>query len=198
MAIENNMVVAMEYELKEEGTDTVIDSNKGVSPLEFIMGKGAIIPGLEKEIGKMAKGDTGLVTVAPAEAYGEYDETGAVKTPIEQFAGIELKEGLVLYGQAENGQTVQVTVKEFDDKEVVIDYNHPLAGKTLCFDVKIADVREATEEELAQGYAGPAMGGCGCGTGGGGCGSEGHSHGDDHECCGAHEPGDEGCCGTHK
>ncbi len=195
MAIENDMVVAIDYELTEDGQNVVIDSNKGGDPLEFIMGKSAIIPGLESEIAKMKSGDSAKIKVQPKDAYGEYDPSGLVKAPIEQFAGIELKEGLVLYGQSEDGQTVQVAVKNFDDKEVEIDYNHPLAGKVLVFDLKVVTVRSATEQELAQGYPGEPMGGCGCGSAGGGtCGSgHDHSHDDEHECCGGHNHGEDGC-----
>ena len=90
----------------------------------------------------------------------------------------------------------EVLVKSFDDKEVVIDYNHPLAGKTLVFTITIVDVRDATAEELATGVVGGmSSGGC---CGGGSCGSHSHEHKEEVECCGGtkHEEEHE-CCGGH-
>ena len=167
MAIEaENSVVGIEYELKEKGGDTVIDSNKGGAPLEFVMGKGRIIPGLEKELVGMKEGESKTITVPAAEAYGEYNEEAVQTLPREQFEGIDLQKGMTLYGQGANGETIQVTVKDFDDKSVTIDMNHPLAGKDLVFDVTVKSVREATEDEAATGEVGGGHctdGSCGCG-----------------------------------
>ena len=131
-----NSVVGLEYEVKEAGTTEIVDSNRGTGqPLKFITGKGHIIPGLEKALENMVEGDKGDLLIPAADAYGEVREDAVQVLPIEQFEGVELKEGLTLYGQGENGQTVQVTVKSFDDKEVSVDFNHPLAGKDLMFSV---------------------------------------------------------------
>ncbi len=165
IAIENS-VVGIEYEVKEAGTTEVVDSNKGTNqPLEFITGKGHIIPGLEKALEGMASGESGDIMVSAVDAYGEYSEDAIQILPIEQFEGVELKEGLTLYGQGDQGQTVQVTVKSFDDKEVNVDFNHPLAGKDLMFSVTVLSVRGATDDEISSGQIG------------------GHSH-DDGGCCG--------------
>lgn len=198
MIIENDKVVGIEYLLTEDGKDEVLDSNQGAAPLEFIMGKGSIIPGLEKELAGLKVGDAKAVVVPAAEAYGEYDEKGQMTYPKEQFEGIEMKEGLTLYGQSEDGQTVQVRVTSFTDSEVTVDYNHPLAGKTLSFAVVVKDVRDATDEELAAGVPASMMGG-GCGCGDGGCGTEegGHKHEGDHECCGGHNHDEGQGCGCN-
>ena len=166
MAIENeNSVVGIEYEVKEAGTDTVIDSNKGAQPLEFITGKGQIIPGLEKELVGMNEGESKTITVKAADAYGEVNPEAQQTLPREQFEGIDLQKGMALYGQGEGGQTVQVTVVDFNDKEVTIDFNHPLAGKDLVFDVTVTQARPATDEEAATGQVGGGCtdGSCGCG-----------------------------------
>jgi FKBP-type peptidyl-prolyl cis-trans isomerase SlyD len=164
MAIkEENSVVGIEYELTEAGKSEIIDSNKGGAPLEFVMGKGQIIPGLEKALVGMSAGDSKKVVVPAEEAYGLKDENAIEKLPKEQFEGIELQKGMALYGQGENGQTIQVTVVDFDDNSVTIDYNHPLAGKDLEFDVKVVSERDATPEEAATGQVGG--GSCGCGSG---------------------------------
>ena len=158
-------VVGIEYEVKEAGTDVVADSNKGGKPLEFITGKDQIIPGLEKALIGMEEGESADILVKAEEAYGERKEDAVQTLPRDQFEGIDLKEGMTLYGQSEDGQQTQVTVKSFDDKEVTIDFNHPLAGKDLMFSVKVLNVRQTTLDELTSGVVGgPATGGS-CGTG---------------------------------
>lgn len=165
MAIEDNKVVSLEYEVRDTNTNEVIDSNKGQKPLQFITGKGQIIPGLENKIKEMNANEEADVLVKADEAYGQRDENATQTLPREQFAGIDLKEGMTLYGQGENGETVQVTVKSFNDNEVTIDFNHPLAGKDLLFSVKILDVRDATAEEAMTGQVVNPDESCGCGSG---------------------------------
>ena len=171
MAIQDNQVVSIEYEVRDG--DKVVDSNMGGAPLVFMYGKGQIIPGLENGIKDMNIGDKADVLVKPADAYGEYNPEATQEVPKEQFAGIDLTEGMTLYGQGEDGGTVQVIVKEIKDDSVVIDFNHPLAGKELMFTVAINNVRDASPEEVLSGV--PVENqqddeGC-CGTGGGsGCG----------------------------
>jgi FKBP-type peptidyl-prolyl cis-trans isomerase SlyD len=164
MSIENNKVIAIEYTVVNSETKEVIDTNVDGEALEFIVGKEQIIPGLESELIKLNLNDSAEIQVEPKDGYGDVDEEAIQTLPREQFADVELKDGMVLYGSGENGETVQVIVQSFNDEEVTIDYNHPLAGKTLMFTVKILDIREATEEELATGIVGGmAQGGCGCG-----------------------------------
>jgi FKBP-type peptidyl-prolyl cis-trans isomerase SlyD len=171
MAIETNQVVSLEYEVRDG--ETVVDSNIGGQPLIFMFGKGQIIPGLENGIQQMGIGEKGDVLVKAADAYGEYNTEAKQDIPKDQFAGIELNEGMTLYGQGEDGGTVQVIVKEIKDESVIVDFNHPLAGKDLMFTVTIQNIRDASPEEAMTGI--PAenqvdSSGC-CGTGGGsGCG----------------------------
>lgn len=171
MAIQENQVVSIEYEVRDG--DKVVDSNMGGAPLVFMFGKGQIIPGLENGIKDMAIGDKADVLVKPEDAYGEYNPDATQEVPKDQFAGIDLTEGMTLYGQGEDGGTVQVVVKEIKDDSVIIDFNHPLAGKELMFTVAINNVRDASAEEVMTGV--PAENkqddaGC-CGTGGdSGCG----------------------------
>jgi FKBP-type peptidyl-prolyl cis-trans isomerase SlyD len=187
-------VISIEYTLYDANTKEELDTNVGKTPLEFISNAGHIIPGLESEILELQVGDKTDVLVKPADAYGEINEEAIQTLPKEQFAGIDLVDGMPLYGTGENGETVQVVVKSFDDENVVIDYNHPMAGRTLMFSVEILSRREATQEEIQTGVVGglAAAGGC-CG---GGCGSHspkkeeveccnGEKHGEEHECCGS-------------
>ena len=165
MAIEKeNSVVGIEYEVKEAGSNEVVDSNKGAQPLEFITGKGHIIPGLENALVGMNEGESADILVKAADAYGDVNPEAVQTLPREQFEGVDLKEGMTLYGQGEDGQTVQVTEKSFNDKEVTIDFNHPLAGKDLMFSVKVLSNREATADEAATGQVGGGEEHCGSGS----------------------------------
>ena len=171
MAIVENQIVSIEYEVKDG--DKIVDSNVGGNPLVFMFGKGQIIPGLESGIVDMNVGDKAEVNVTAADAYGEYNDEAKQEVPKDQFDGIDLEVGMSLYGQGEDGGTVQVIVKEIGSETVIIDFNHPLAGKALLFNVSINNIREASAEEAMTGI--PAENkqeddGC-CGTGGGtGCG----------------------------
>jgi len=167
MSIDSNKVVSIEYELKEKGGSEVLDSNKGKEPLEFVMGKHQLIPGLVSRISEMSSGESRDIEVPASEAYGEYNPDAFDDIPKEQFAGIDLEPGLPLYGQGENGETVQVVVKDIKDDVVTVDYNHPLAGKDLVFAVTVLDVRDATADEIETGI----VGGGHCGSGNCGCGS---------------------------
>ena len=168
MAIEANQIVSIEYEVRDG--DTVVDSNVGGAPLVFMFGKGQIISGLEDGIVNMAVGEKADVLVQPANAYGELDESATQEVPKDQFAGIDLELGMTLYGQGEDGATVQVTVKEIGEETIVIDFNHPLAGKALMFSVTVNNVRDASAEEAMTGIpsenkqeeSGSCGTGCGC------------------------------------
>ena len=169
MAIEANQIVSIEYEVRDG--DKVVDSNVGGAPLVFMYGKGQIIPGLEAGIVNMAIGEKGDILVKPADAYGEYNAEATQEVPADQFAGIDLEIGMTLYGQGEDGGTVQVTVKEIGAETVMIDFNHPLAGKDLMFSVTLNNVRDASAEEALTGVpaenkqeeSGESCGtGCGC------------------------------------
>ena len=168
MAIENDKVVSIEYEVLDKGSAELIDSNIGGVSLDFIIGKGHIIPGLEQEIVKLSNGDSAQIFVSPKDAYGDFDESAIEQVPAEQFSGIKLERGMPLYAQAEDGATIQVTVKDFDDDNVTIDYNHPLAGKELLFNVTILNVRDMTPEEKLSGQVETMQddhcedGSCGC------------------------------------
>ena len=178
----SNKVISIEYTLNDANTKEQLDTNVGGSPLEYISGMQQIIPGLETALEKLAKGDKMDVVVQAADAYGEYNDEAVQSLPKEQFSDIELTKGMSLYGTGENGETVQVIVKELNDNEVTIDYNHPMAGKTLMFAVTILDIRDATEEEIQVGVVGgmAAAGSCGCG---------------DDNCDTPEEPKQDGCCG---
>ncbi|MBW6488179.1 peptidylprolyl isomerase [Sulfurimonas sp.] len=169
MAIEKNQIVSIEYEVSDG--EKVVDSNVGGMPLVFMFGKGQIIPGLENAISNMSIGEKAEVLVKAEDAYGEYNAEAKQEVPKDQFSGIDLEVGMALYGQGEDGGTVQVVVKEIGEENVIIDFNHPLAGKDLSFVVSINNIREASAEEAMSGIPVENQHDDCCGTGGGtGCG----------------------------
>lgn len=169
MTIQKDQIVSIEYEVND-GTK-VVDSNIGGLPLVFMFGRGQIIPGLENAISNMSIGEKAEVVVKAEDAYGEYDATAKQEVPKDQFAGIDLEVGMSLYGQGEDGGTVQVVVQEIGDENVIIDFNHPLAGKELSFLVIVNNIREASAEELMSGIPAENQHDDCCGTGSGtGCG----------------------------
>lgn len=182
---EIDKVVAIEYEVMDFDTNEVVDSNVGAKPLEFLIGAGQVITGLEKAIIGAEVGKKLEVQIKPEEAYGLYRNDFLQEVPKEQFEGIELQRGMTLFGQGEDGQTVQVIVKDFSDMMVMIDYNHPLAGKTLLFNITVLDFREPTEQEIISG----GVGGSGCCGGG----ENKRTHHNGSGCCG----GDGGCGCSH-
>ena len=139
MAIENNQLVSIHYELKIEGE--IVDSNIDKEPLEFTFGSGQIIPGLETRISDMSENETKDVKVPSSEAYGEYNPEAKQLVPKEQFGDLELQIGMPLQGQGENGQPIQVVVSNILENEVEVDFNHPLAGKDLDFSITIQTIK---------------------------------------------------------
>ena len=137
-----------------------------------MFGRGQIIPGLENGIKNMEIGERADVLVKAADAYGDINPDAQQVVPKDQFAGIDLEVGMTLYGQGEDGGTVQVIVKEIEEENVTIDFNHPLAGKDLMFTVAINNIRDASAEEAMTGV--PAENkpdeGEHCGSGSCGCG----------------------------
>ena len=138
MAIENNQLVSMSYELKIEGE--VVDSNIDKEPLEFTYGSGQIIPGLESRIADMNVNETKEISVPAQEAYGEYNPDAKQLVPKTQFGDLELQIGMPLQGQGEDGNPIQVIVTNILDNEVEVDFNHPLAGKDLNFSITIKTI----------------------------------------------------------
>lgn len=151
MNISHNKVVHMHYELKNDNGE-ILDSSKGREPLAYIHGMGNIIPGLEKELNNKIKGDKINAVIAPEEAYGVKDDRKVFKVGKNQFQGEgSIVEGMQIQAEA-NGKMEVGTVEKIDNEEVTLNFNHPLAGETLHFDVEVMGVRDATEEELSHGH----------------------------------------------
>jgi len=142
LVVKDGMLVSMDYTLK--GTDgKVIDTNKGREPLKYVHGQKMMIPGLEKELTGMKVGGEKNVTVKPEDAYGPINKNAFQEVPKEKLPPNGLKVGAVLAAKSPEGQVVPMRVHEIKDSTVVMDMNHPMAGKTLVFNVKIVDIQPA-------------------------------------------------------
>jgi FKBP-type peptidyl-prolyl cis-trans isomerase SlyD len=158
LKVQDGQVVSMEYTLKVDGV--VTDSSEGRKPLEFVHGAGNIIPGLEREMTGMAVGDSKEVMIAAAEGYGDRDEEAFMDVPRDQFPGeIPMKVGTELQVQNQAGQPTFARIEKVEDQNVRLNFNHPLAGKDLHFNVKVVGLRDATAEEIEHGHVhGPGHG----------------------------------------
>lgn len=139
--IAGGSVVKMHYTLKVDGA--VVDSSVGGEPLEFVQGEGQIIPGLEAALASANPGDKKHVTVGPDQGYGTARPELVQKVPREAFSELkDLAVGSVVRGEGPGG-VFQASVIELTEAEVTLDLNHPLAGKTLVFDVEVVAVTGA-------------------------------------------------------
>ena len=168
MKVGSGSAVAIDYKL-HLGDGKVVDESTQEEPLSYIHGQGQIVSGLEQALEGLSPGDQKSVVVPPDEGYGETDPERVQEVPRSVFpAELEPAVGMQLMAHGPGGEAVPVTIRELKAKSVVVDLNHPLAGKTLHFEVKVRDVRAATEEELSHGHVhGPE---------GHGHGHEGHGH----------------------
>ncbi|HDY98637.1 MAG TPA: peptidylprolyl isomerase [Pseudomonas sabulinigri] len=152
MQIAANKAVSIEYTLTNADGE-VLDSSDGGAPLVYLHGAGNIIPGLEKALEGKQEGDALNVTVEPAEAYGEFNAELIAVLGRNMFEGVdELEVGMQFHASGPDGSMQIVTIKAVEDDEVTVDGNHPLAGEQLTFDVKVLEIREATEDEMAHGH----------------------------------------------
>ena len=152
MQIANDTVVQFNYTLKDEQGE-VMDTNEGKAPLAYLHGHNNMLEGLEKALDGKNEGDSFSVTLAPADAYGERDESLIQRVSIRHLQGAKRWEpGMVAMVHTENGprQVVVVKVGRF---MADVDLNHLLAGRTLTFDLDVVSVRAATGEELEHGHA---------------------------------------------
>mgnify|MGYP001490530088 CR=1 FL=1 len=151
--ITDKSVVEIDYILKNS-QGNVIDTSEGEKPLSFIMGRKNIIPGLEAEISKKNIGDSFSVVISPKDAYGMRDETLVHAVPKSQFGDDvdQVQLGSQLEVETQDGEPMIVQVTELTENEIVLDGNHPMAGETLHFDIKVLGSREATNEELDRGF----------------------------------------------
>jgi len=184
MKVEKNKVVAVSYELQVEGK--IADKAGSEAPLEYIHGTGMLLPKFEEALAGKEPGDGFAFTLTPVEGYGEHNPNYVANIPLAAFeVDGQLREDLLKIGAVipmlnGDGQVVQGTIVEIGKENVKMDFNHPMAGKTLNFSGKVESVRDATEKELLEGLHGEYLPKEGC-----------HCHGK----CKKHEDGEECECG---
>lgn len=155
MSIEDNKVVSFHYRLSE-ATAGVLEDSHGDNPVVYLHGHGGLIKGLESAMTGKAAGDKFSVTVEPEQAYGPRHEDALQRISVNHVISprkgtVKYKPGMVVQVNTSRGPRSVVVVKA-GLKTLDVDLNHPLAGKTLTFDVEVLDVREASAEEIAHGH----------------------------------------------
>lgn len=186
MKVDQKKVVALSYELTVEGA--LADKATAEKPLEYIHGTGMLLPRFEEEVAGKEVGESFEFTLSPEEGYGVYSSDYIFELPKSAFEmDGQVREDLLVVGRiipmlSDDSSVVQGTVKEVKPDSVLMDFNHPMAGKTLHFTGSVVSVRDASEEELQHGLAHK----CHCHKG------EGEGHCDDDCQC----EGEGGChCG---
>jgi len=158
MVVGKNRVVSLHYTLKDENGE-LLDSSSGREPLDYLHGAGQIIPGLEDELEGREQGEEFSVVINPEKGYGQRDESLVHEVPKSEFDDPqELEVGMQFRVGGQGGNMI-MAVAGVQDETVSLDGNHPLAGVTLVFDVSVAGVRDATDEEIK---ASNAIQGSGC------------------------------------
>lgn len=149
MKIAGQCVVSIHYTLTSEGVE--LDSSKGKAPLTYLHGAGGLIPGLESALEGSQAGDDLSVDIEPKDGYGERDEALIGQVPMSAFEGVDKVEaGMQFRSTDDQGVVRSITVVKVEEETVVVDANHPLAGRPLHFEVSVEEVREPTAEELQQ------------------------------------------------
>ena len=139
MTIKEGKKIAFEYTLTVDGE--VVDTSKGKEPLEYTHGDASLIPGLTSRMEGMKEGEEKKIPVPAAEGYGLVNPEAFQKVPKAQMpADMNPEAGMMLQAQRPDGSVLPVKISEVNDDSVVIDFNHPLAGKDLTFDVKVVSI----------------------------------------------------------
>ncbi|MFN2177541.1 MAG: peptidylprolyl isomerase [Anaerolineales bacterium] len=151
LTVQDNYAVGLEYTLVIDGE--VYEQTEENQLLYFIQGGEQIIPGLESQLYGMKLGERREIKVSPEEGYGEYDEDAIGCVPRSELPDdIPVEKGAYLQLRDKDGEVLDAYIEDYDEKNLDLNFNHPLAGKELFFSVKVADLRPATEEEIEHGH----------------------------------------------
>ena len=153
MKVEKGKVVTFHYTLKDKATGEVIESSKDYGePMTILVGGQQIIPALEEKMMGMEAGEKRDIDLKAEEAYGPRSDELVQVIPRHLFGDLDLREGMNLEASTPEGP-IRMTVLNVGENEVVVDLNHPLAGRDLVFEIEVLNVRDATPEELGHGHA---------------------------------------------
>jgi FKBP-type peptidyl-prolyl cis-trans isomerase 2 len=141
MTISDGKRVSLEYTISFENKE-IVDTNKGKEPLIYVQGADQIFPILEKNLEGLAVGQTKEITLTPEEAYGQRVEGAILEIDKEQLPPDSQQVGALVQGQNQSGQVFQGKIVEIKEDKAVVDLNHPLAGKTLIYEIKIIDIQD--------------------------------------------------------
>jgi FKBP-type peptidyl-prolyl cis-trans isomerase SlyD len=152
MPLKSNQVVTLNFILKDDAGN-VLDSTEGNEPFSFISGGNQILPKLEEKVGEMLIGSKKDVVLNPEDGYGIYQEDAVRIVKRSEFPeDIEIGKGMSFLAKSPQGKDMQFLVKEINGDDIMVDFNHPLAGKTLHFNLELLNLRDATQEELDHGH----------------------------------------------
>ncbi len=152
MSFKENQVVTINFTLKDE-KGNVIEATSKEQPFAFISGNRQILPELETKVSEMLIGSKKTIVLEPENAYGIYKDTSIQTVNRTDFPeGTKLEVGMGFIADTPDGQQMPFTIKNIEDENIMIDFNHPLAGRTLTFEVELMDMRDATTDELAHGH----------------------------------------------
>ena len=152
MPLAQNKAITFNYTLKDD-EGNILDTTKGSSPFSFLSGNGQILPKLEDAMSGMLLGSKKKVEVDATDAYGEYNEEAVQIVERSNFpTDVDLQPGMQFVTNSPDGHQMPFIISEIKEDSITIDFNHPLAGKNLEFDVELLDIRDATAEEIAHGH----------------------------------------------
>lgn len=159
MKVDVNTVVTLNYSLSDSDTKEHIEATSNDQPMQFLYGIERLLPTFEEEIHGLVAGDTAQFTIKSADAYGEHSPEKIVPIPVNVFHDEEgklndevIKVGALLPMSDSEGNHMTGRILTMDENEIQMDFNHPLAGSNLTFDVTILNVREATQDEISHGH----------------------------------------------
>lgn len=173
---ENNTIMAEDgHKVKVEYKGTfdsgeVFDSSEGKEPLEFVIGTGQVIPGFNDAIKGMKTGESKDIKLHPKDAYGEKDEQLIQEVPKEAFGEHKVKVGDQIGVRGPEGHVMPVTITKITDDKITVDLNHPMAGKTLNFNLKLVESKKLSQEEMDEMFSQSSC-----------CGGHDHNHDHGHE-----------------
>ncbi len=154
MAVKNKDTVVIKYTGKLESGEVFDSSDKHGQPLEFEIGSGKVIPGFEEAVIGMEKGQTKDFELSPEKAYGEINPTLKQEVPKSSLPapeeGQELKAGMMLMASGPDGNQFPVKISEVKDESIIVDLNHPLAGKKLLFNIEVIDIKPSENSETSE------------------------------------------------